>query len=393
MTKQVIQSVLQSFFESLQKNTFVKAQLINKSDGLEMFKSIQIKLVEIKREKKVSFNYRFQRKDMIKNYSFDEAYEHIQRYINDLKVTSFKFFTLKVDVELRANKKREWKEYNTKPTFDALLPLSHDRKKNRKLENNKQTYLKELRILDKNGEVYKNAQDKFKQINHYIEVLSSMLKQLPPKEEIKVADMGSGKGYLTFALYDYLNNVLKKKSSVVGVEFRSDLVQLCNSIAQKSNFEHLKFVEGTIQNFEVDTLDVLVALHACDTATDDAIAKGIQKNATLIVVAPCCHKQVRREIEKAKPKNDLSCMIQYGTFLERQAEMLTDSIRALIMNYFGYTTKVLEFVSDSHTPKNVLVVGIKNKENYSKEKVLEEIKKQKAFFGIKEHALEALLSF
>ncbi|MFC0182914.1 SAM-dependent methyltransferase [Pseudarcicella hirudinis] len=204
--------------------------------------------------------------------------------------------------------------------------------------------------------------------------------------------MGSGKGYLTFALYDYLHNVLKLNTEITGVEYRQDMVDLCNRIAGKSGFNQLNFVQGTIEEFESEHINLLIALHACDTATDDAIYKGIRAGAELIVVAPCCHKQIRREIEKNKAENELNFLTKYGIFLERQAEMVTDGIRALILEYFGYKTKVFEFISDAHTPKNVLVVGIKSKERDDKKAgILKKIQETKTYFGIDYHHLERLL--
>jgi hypothetical protein len=136
---------------------------------------------------------------------------------------------------------------------------------------------------------------------------------------------------------------------------------------------------------------LLIALHACDTATDDAIYKGITSGAELIVVAPCCHKQIRREIEKGKASNELDFLTKYGIFLERQSEMVTDGIRALILEYYGYKTKVFEFISDAHTPKNVLVVGTKVKEGSAdKAAILARIKETKQYFGIGYHHLEKL---
>jgi hypothetical protein len=194
-------------------------------------------------------------------------------------------------------------------------------------------------------------------------------------------------------LYDYLTNVLKLETAVRGVEFRPDMVELCNNIAEKTGFKNLNFTEGTIENYDSTDTNILIALHACDTATDDAIYKGITAQADLIVVAPCCHKQIRREIEKNKAKNELDFLTKYGIFLERQAEMVTDGIRAMILEYFGYKTKVFQFISDAHTPKNVLVVGIKGKTNPKKQaEILEKLKATKAYFGIDYHHLEKLLS-
>ena len=203
--------------------------------------------------------------------------------------------------------------------------------------------------------------------------------------------MGAGKGYLTFALYDYLVNVLNLNAIVTGVEYRKDLVELCNEIAQKSNFKDLNFKQGTIIDSDTSNATVLIALHACDTATDDAIYKGINSQCDLIVVAPCCHKQIRRELEKHKTKNDMDFLVKHGIFLERHAEMLTDGIRSLILEYFGYTTKVFEFISDAHTPKNVMIVAEKkNKTESQKQEILSKLKETKAYFGIGTHYLEKL---
>ena len=219
-----------------------------------------------------------------------------------------------------------------------------------------------------------------------------LIDEVASDDILKVVDMGAGKGYLTFALYDYLVNVAKRKAEVSGIEFRPDMVKLCNQIAMDSDFKDLKFEEGTIQSYECDSLNVLIALHACDTATDEAIFKGITKSADLIVVAPCCHKQIRREMEKGKPANDLDFLLKHGIFLERQAEMITDGIRALILEYFGYKTKIFEFISDVHTPKNIMITAQKlTKNKVDKAAILEKIKTTKAYFGIETHYLETLI--
>ncbi len=173
-----------------------------------------------------------------------------------------------------------------------------------------------------------------------------------------------------------------------------DWVELCNGIAQKSGFDGLHFQEGTIENYVPQNgINVLIALHACDTATDEAIYQGIKAEADLIVVAPCCHKQIRREMEKHRVKNELDFLMKHGIFLERQAEMVTDGLRSLILEYHGYATKVFEFVSDAHTPKNVLIVGEKRaKGTPNQAAILEKIRASKKYFGIEYHQLEVLLN-
>jgi hypothetical protein len=156
-----------------------------------------------------------------------------------------------------------------------------------------------------------------------------------------------------------VNTLGLNKIKVTGVEMRPDLVRLCNGIARDSNLANLEFVDGTIQKYDATGANILIALHACDTATDDAILKGISAGASLIVVAPCCHKQIRREMESGKKQNELEILTRHGIFMERQAEMVTDSLRALILEYFGYSVKVFEFVGGEHTPKNVMIAATK----------------------------------
>lgn len=377
---------------SLADNSFIKAQLNDYQGEEGDLKSLYLKRVMVKRQEKISFLYRYKTKDITKNYFPDEGLKLLGSLLAESGFCSAQLFTLKRNVNIQFSK-GEFILKEENPTLHELPSLAHDKPKNRKIEAHGKTYLHELGITDAQGNVYKNAQDKYKQINHYIEILSSLLKNLPERAVTNIVDMGAGKGYLTFALYDYLNNVLGKPAQVTGVEFRKDLVELCNGIARKSGFENLYFEEGTIENYAPQSeFNVLIALHACDTATDEAIYQGIKADADLIVVAPCCHKQIRREMEKNKAQNELDFLVKHGIFLERQAEMVTDGLRSLILEYHGYATKVFEFISDAHTPKNVLIVGEKRtKGTPDQGAILEKIKTSKLYFGIGHHQLEVLL--
>ncbi|TYR32689.1 SAM-dependent methyltransferase [Sphingobacterium phlebotomi] len=379
--------------ESIQREEFIKISL-GDYNGTELYlKNVYIKPVIIKREKKLSFVFRYKTQDITQNFEIGTGIMEIHGL---LKVEGFRMATLFTETEnlvCQFTKKGLWSIRKENPTAKKPVVLTHDKQKERKLDSADKVYLQELRLTDAAGNVYKNAQDKWRQINHYIEILSSILQRLPQKDTLNVVDMGAGKGYLTFALYDYLVHTLQKRTSLVGVEYRKDLVELCNQIAVKSNFKDLLFIRGAIEDYQPESdLDILIALHACDTATDDAIAKGIKHGADLIVVAPCCHKQIRREMEKSKTKNELDFLLKHGIFMERQAEMVTDGIRALIMEYFGYQTKVFQFIADAHTPKNVLVVGEKKSVNTQRqEEILAKIKSTKAYFGISYHHLERLM--
>jgi len=377
--------------ESIKKASFVKLSLGNYKGNDAGLKQLFIKPVMIKKREMLAFNYRYKTRDIFKNYSLEEGISLLRAYLeNDFNIATL--FTNAEEFILEKTAKGELRMRSNKAAKEVKVDLNHNKEKKRLILSKDNVYLQELRLTDDQGNVFKNAQDKYKQINQYIEILSSLIKELPAGTVKNVVDMGSGKGYLTFALYDYLLNH-QQEAKVVGVEFRKDMVDLCNGIAKKANFEKLSFIEGTIESYNNSDINLLIALHACDTATDDAIYKGIKANAELIVVAPCCHKQIRREIEKNKAENDVNFLTKHGIFLERQAEMVTDGLRALILEYFGYKTKVFEFVSGVHTPKNVLVVGIKSKDKgaKNKEQILQKIKDAKAYFGIGYHHLERLL--
>ncbi|MCT1532203.1 SAM-dependent methyltransferase [Sphingobacterium daejeonense] len=388
----VFEDLIKNLKALIQEQKLVKVSLGNYKGTEANLKNIYIKPVLIKQELLLSFVFRYQTKDITKNFSIDQAIDEISSYVG---FKGFRLVNLQTSSEnliYQMNKKAEWRVQKEKVVGREPQSYTHDKQKDRKLSDSTKSYLHELNLTDQEGKVYKNAQDKWKQINHYIELLSSSLSHLPENKNLKVVDMGAGKGYLTFALYDYLKNNLNRNVEVEGVEFRKDLVDFCNEVAVKSDFNHLGFVEGTIEDYQSkEPIDVLIALHACDTATDDAIFKGIKDESSLIVVAPCCHKQVRRQLEEVKAKNDLEFMTKYGIFMERHAEMLTDSIRALILEYYGYETKVMQFISDQHTPKNVMIVGLKKSIDPKKQSlILEKIKSLKSYFGINYQYLERL---
>lgn len=386
-----ISQFLKACENSLSDLTFVKISLGNYKGSEPNLKNIYVKRIVIKNEEKLSFTYRYKTRDIAKNYPVSEGIGKIEDALcNGFYVATL--FSTESDMVYGNQHDRKINLRKNPPTFNTVPATGHDHVKNRLITSGEKPYLTELKITDEKGKVLVNAQDKYKQINHYIEILSSLLKEIPAKETFKVVDMGSGKGYLTFALYDYLTNVLKVNAEVTGVEFRQELVDLCNTIATNTGFGKLGFQQGTIENYDSTGTNILIALHACDTATDDAIFKGITAGADLIVVAPCCHKQIRRQIETHKTSNNLDFLTKYGIFLERQAEMVTDGIRALILEYFGYKTKVFEFISDAHTPKNVMIVGIRNQYSQSRnEQVLQKIQEAKSYFGIEYHHLEKMM--
>jgi SAM-dependent methyltransferase len=391
MNNTSLQQFILFFKKSLQANSFIKLKLASyKGTELEL-KTIDARKILVKKEEKLSFTYHYKTRDIIKNYSMAESESHLQKYVSE-GFYAATLFTIGFDLYLEQSPNDKSTLKKTEPTQTMTNSLNHDKQKNRLIKSENKPYLYDLHITDEAGNIFKNAQDKYRQINKYVEILSVLIKHIPPEQLTKIVDMGSGKGYLTFALYDYVTNTLGLKVDITGVDLRADMVDLCTKIAQKSSFQNLYFTRGSIEQYDSTGANILIALHACDIATDQAIAKGIHAGAELIVVAPCCHKQIRQQMQHSKAHNHLDFLTEHGIFMERQAEMVTDGLRALMMQYFGYSTKIFEFISDAHTPKNIMIVGTKNKSSKLRNPaLLDKINETKAYFGIEQHYLEKMM--
>ncbi len=264
----------------------------------------------------------------------------------------------------------------------------HDREKKRYLDQ-RSPYLQHLGICDAKAQLIPSMARKWKQINKFVEIFSNALDQIStPSQALQVVDFGSGKGYLTFALYDYLQKQ-QRNPHVTGVELNPNMVQFCQTVASKSQFSHLDFFQGDVRSYQPAHTDVMIALHACDIATDFAIHTGIRLNASIIMCAPCCHKELRPQMQSP---DLLKPMLQFGIHAGQQAEMLTDTIRALLLKAYGYETKVFEFVALEHTSKNKMILATKRKTLSAPDpEVMAQIDALKQHYAIKQHSLELLL--
>jgi len=378
--------------DAVAAGSFVALTLRKPSASAGDVKSIDIRPILVKRALKLSVTTHHRTKDVVKNYPAHEVAQMLGAELC-VQFAQAQLMSTQGDVTLqRADGQFTLAQHAASQT--TAPTLSHDRAKNRLIDSHNKPYLHALGIADANGAVYKNAQDKFRQINKYIEIVDGLLRQLPARDTLRIVDMGAGKGYLTFALYDYVCHTLKQKVEITGVEFRPDLVEKCNAIATAAGFSGLRFEQGSIADYDCRNADMVIALHACDTATDDAIAKAIHAGAAIIVVAPCCHKQVRRAMGEVPAHNPLGFLLAHGTYVERISEMVTDGLRAQWMELYGYRSKLFEFISDVHTPKNVMIVGIKSAVPLSAkaaEALRQSIAQSKAQFGIGHHQLERLL--
>lgn len=389
MPHTALHTYLENLRASVLAERFVKLTLTKPGATAGDMTSIEVRRILVKRVQKLSFTTRHATRDIVKNYDLEEAVGLIESQLCEHFSASY-LATTEGDWQLS---KRDGAFHLTRhaATKTQAASLDHDRAKQRRITSEGKPYLHALGIADAHGKVLKSAQDKFRQINKYIEILDGLMAALPTQKPLKIVDMGAGKGYLTFALYDYLTHTLKRDVELVGVEFRRALVEDCNAIAAASGFAGLTFVEGGIAQYDCADVDVVIALHACDTATDDAIAKAVHAGAKLIVVAPCCHKQIRRDMQKIAPTHALYPMLKHGTYVERMAEMVTDALRAQLVELHGYRTKLFEFISDAHTPKNVMIVAERLSEPKDGKSIQESINRLKAELGVETHALEALL--
>lgn len=373
---------------SLKRETFVKLTLGNYRGLDEHLQKLLVRLIKSKKGIRLFFLYRYDTRDTVKNYDFDAGVDMIADFLGK-DFFSGHLFTTENDVQLEVGKQGRSRLNIGKPTIKTKAALTHDREKKLQIDP-ASFYLKALGITTDDGRVRDKQQDKWRQINKFVETLASLFEksELKDQKDLTIVDMGSGKGYLTFATYDYFKNRKQIDVRMTGVDTRKELVDLCNDVAAASEFDGLKFVNSSIDEFAVEKFDILIALHACNTATDDAIFKGITAEAGLIIVAPCCHQEVRPQIKSPEIFRDI---LKHGVMLERMAETITDGLRSMLLERSGYSTKLFEFISTEHTPKNNMLVGTRVTEPANTSAIESRIKDIMDLYGITEQRLEILL--
>ncbi|MBC9229382.1 SAM-dependent methyltransferase [bacterium SPL81] len=380
----------QQFFldiqQSIENNSFERLILSQYKGESADLEKISFRTIELQGQVMLSCLYHHTTQDMTKNHSLDEGLVKIAELLNQSKQANL--FTHHQDVQLKKNKKKAMLNVQKKQVSVPQTQQQHDREKHRFVQQ-QSIFLKHLGITDEKGQIIPSMARKWKQINKFIEIFSNAYEQIDAsQQELNIVDFGSGKGYLTFALYDYLLEQ-NKTPLITGVELRSNLVEFCQKVADEVGFNHLDFFEGDVRSYSPEKLDVMIALHACDVATDFAIHTGIRLNASMIMCAPCCHKELRPQL---KSPEVLQPMLQFGIHAGQQAEMLTDTLRALLLKAYGYETKVFEFVSLEHTSKNKMILATKRKDIQQPDpKIIQQIQALKQMYGIQKQSLELLL--
>ena len=369
--------------------------VLSKYKGNEVdLNRITIRPVQIKEQSLLSFLYEYRTNHITKNLDVETAQTQLQTLIASDFLNAH-LVTNDWEMQLTLSKKGKFlvNRHRNKTSLNnseqSQTELAHNRNKLRYVQQDR-PYLRELGITDAKGEIIPAMSRKWKQINKFIEVLSTAIQQtgLDKRNQLHIADFGSGKAYLTFAVHDYLTDNLHIDTQVTGVELRQGLVDLCNQTAQKLSLKGIKFEQGDVQHFSAQAINIMIALHACDTATDYALHMGIRTGADIIMCSPCCHKQIRPQL---KSPALLAPVLQHGIHLGQEAEMITDGLRALLLEAHGYDTKVFEFISLEHTSKNKMILAQKRKTPRDNSEILQQIAAIKNFYGIQVHCLEKLL--
>ncbi|MBV8482177.1 MAG: SAM-dependent methyltransferase [Verrucomicrobia bacterium] len=380
-----VEQLVTAIRDSIDDQTFQKLTLGKFQNELATAQHVYVRMVDLKTGPHLSFVYRQPTEDITKNSPIPEGIEIITGWLG----SSCRSATL-----LTSNSRQQllFSRRGKPRLFSQDLPSlpapdrSHDRKKVRLLRDERALEL--LGVVDSEGRPRAQMGDKYRQVHHFIEALAPILKGTSPGETLHIVDMGCGKGYLTFALHQFLReNGLRP--ATVGVEKRGVLVKSANSIAGQLEDDSIRFIEGEINDVDVKPIDILIALHACDTATDHAIYRGIQEECRWIVVSPCCQHELRPQL--AAPAG-LEPLFRHGVQVDRMTETVTDTLRCLYLEAWGYQTRIQEFVGTKHTAKNLLIVASRTGKSGPRQDLVERAIEFQHRFGVQNQRLQTLLT-
>ena len=377
--------------ESLANATFARLVLSSPVERGDAPHKILGRFIMVKGVPQLSLTARHATRDVTKNLPVATAAAWLREQLGGHFRSTLLCTTVR-DWQFISNEAGTARLIDHPPSAKRAPSREHDRKHTGILDVTAKDWLQGLGVLDVDGKLRVSMADKHRQINRYLEIFSHLAKDcgwISQKGILTLADMGCGKGYLTFGLWHLFHRIWKQPVRVIGVETRAVLVGTTQRLATQIKADGLEFVSGTIVSAKLPPVDALIALHACDTATDDAIRRGIELGAKLIVVAPCCQKELRPQMGKPEP---FAAVLRHGVMEERMAEWVTDGLRALFLEWAGYRTKVMEFVSSDHTPKNLMITAMRDREPFAQDALRARILELKSFFGVEHHALDALLA-
>ena len=409
--------------EAWQEQSFLRLTLGGPIGPDRTLRRLLIRPVVLKQGPRLSFVFRHDTKDITKNLTEEEGLHQLEALIEfGFRTAHLSTRTRTADLEFRRGQPTRLRlgrpnlAESVVPADGSPPALQHDRPRQHLLSVDQAPWLQELGVTTSDGRVMRGMEAKFRQIQKFLELLQHLAGEghllrtgapaetgagptdsqaaagtgartgsgVPLSLPLSLVDMGCGKGYLTFAAHAFLQSRAPGRVQTVGIETRPELVRMCQDTARKHRMDGLHFRTGEIATTPLEQVDILVALHACDTATDDALARGIHAGASLLLVSPCCHKELRPQIH-APPV--LRPALKHGIFLTREAEFVTDALRAALLDRAGYDTRVFEFISTEHTGKNLMIAGLKRRIAGPTAEPERQIRELAAFYGIRSHRL------
>ncbi|MGN0384769.1 MAG: class I SAM-dependent methyltransferase [Lachnospiraceae bacterium] len=345
---------LKILLDELVEDTFVSAILSNPTDK-EYGSKVKVRPVNLKGA--LFFQHTLYKGTKVFHENLD-AGELKKKLLEEFTVfKQAELVSEKMTVHVLVSKKGK---ITVKKKYGAVVqavPTEHNRAKKYILEEGKPVpFLVGLGVQTADGTVVRSKYNKFKQINRYLEFIEDIVKKLPEDRTVRIVDFGCGKSYLTFAMYYYLRELRGYEVEITGLDLKEDVIALCNKLATEYGYSHLHFEMGDISTYSgAEKVDMVVTLHACDTATDYAIEKAVKWGAEVIMVVPCCQHELNRQIKN----EELKPILKYGVIKERMAALITDALRADLLEEQGYDTQILEFIDMEHTPKNLLIRAVK----------------------------------
>lgn len=382
---------------SCEHGTFVQLGLTSPTPAAGPTLRVRVRLVALRDGPSLSFTHRAARADTTRNLPVDAGVREVERLLRG----SFRgalLATTTADWQLRGDADGGHRLIRHRPATKAAPTRAHDATKATLLGAAAAPWLRGLGLLDAEGRPRRGMAGKHAQLDRYVELLLHLARDCgwherpPDGAPLQIVDAGCGKGHLTFAAWHLVRHVLQRPVRVLGLDAREDLAAAADERARALAGGELRFAAGDIATAPLPPMDALLALHACDTATDHAIRRGVEAGASLIVVAPCCHQEVRPQLAAPVP---LGPVLAHGLFAERLAEWATDGLRALVLAWAGYRTKAIEFVAGEHTPKNLLLAAVRDRRPPTpaeRAQALARLDAFRAWAGIRTHALDALLA-
>ncbi|WP_172370647.1 class I SAM-dependent methyltransferase [Sporosarcina jiandibaonis] len=345
------EELVNTLTEQLSNGLFISGTISQPRMKSDELKRVRLKPVKLRDELHIQFEFQYERILNHENIPLNDLHDKLKGLLERFRQVHLEFSNEKVHIQISKKFKVLWKTEKT--ASEKVVDLSHNRKKNYLLdENTPYPFLIRLGVQTPEGKVRNQHHDKFRQINRFVEFIDDSLAHLPTDRTIRILDFGSGKSYLTFALYHYLRIEKGLDIKVTGLDLKKEVIEECNLIAKDLNYDNLEFLVGDINEYNEETsVDMVVTLHACDVATDMALARAVKWDAKVILSVPCCQHELFNQIKSPA----LDVMLKHGLIKERFSALATDSIRAELLSLVGYEAQLLEFIDMEHTPKNILI--------------------------------------